>query len=205
MGVEIGAEPLVGAAQGYGFNERPPLDLPAVVASQMESVEFFQTNAALLGQTAIGQNTVRATPLQMALVAAGVANGGTVMRPHVMKEIRNDDGDVVRQARPEVWKEASTPQVAATVKAAMVEVARNGTARSLQVPGVTTAGKTGTAQTGAGTSHAWIIGFAPAEAPRVAVAVIVEGQPGASEQTGGRVAAPIGQAVLQAALSVVPE
>jgi penicillin-binding protein A len=86
-----------------------------------------------------------------------------------------------------------------------VITATAGTAQGLQVPGVTTAGKTGTAQTGAGTSHAWIIGFAPAEAPRVAVAVIVEGQQGNTEQTGGRVAAPIGRAVLEAALRVVPE
>jgi peptidoglycan glycosyltransferase len=96
-----------------------------------------------------------------------------------------------------------SPEIASTVRDAMVEVARNGTARALQVPGVTTAGKTGTAQLGNGTSHAWIIGFAPAEAPRVAIAVIVEAQPGASEQTGGRVAAPIGRAVLEAALAVV--
>ena len=86
---------------------------------------------------------------------------------------------------------------------AEVFLARDGTAKALQVPGVTTAGKTGTAQLGNATSHAWIIGFAPAEAPRVAIAVIVEAQPGASEQTGGRVAAPIGRAVLEAALAVV--
>ena len=205
MAVDIGAEAMVGTAQAFGFNDRPPLDLPAVAASRIETVDFFQTNQALLGQTGIGQNTMRATPLQMAMVAGGIANGGKVMRPHVMKEVRAEDGDVVRRARPEVWKEAAPQNVADVVRAAMIEVAANGTARGLQVPGVLTAGKTGTAQTGAGTSHAWIIGFAPADAPRVAIAVIVEGQPGASEQTGGRVAAPIGRAVLEAALAVVTE
>lgn len=205
MAVDVGAETMVGTAQAFGFNERPPLDLPAVATSRIETVDFFQSNLALLGQTGIGQNTMRATPLQMAMVAGGIANGGKVMRPHVLKEIRAEDGDVVRRARPEVWKEAAPQNVADVVRAAMVEVAANGTAKGLQVPGVPTAGKTGTAQTGAGTSHAWIIGFAPADAPRVAIAVIVEGQPGASEQTGGRVAAPIGRAVLEAALAVVTE
>jgi peptidoglycan glycosyltransferase len=122
-----------------------------------------------------------------------------------MAEVRDRDGEVVRRYHPESWHQAISPQVATTVRDAMVIVARDGTAKALQVPGVTTAGKTGTAQLGNGTSHAWIIGFAPAEAPRVAIAVIVEAQPGASEQTGGRVAAPIGRAVLEAALAVVKE
>jgi peptidoglycan glycosyltransferase len=204
MGVDIGADALIGTAEGFGFGDRAPLDLPAVARSAIESPEFFEQNIPLLAQTAIGQQ-VRATPLQMALVAAGVANGGDVMKPHVMAELRDRDGEVVRRYRAESWRRAISPEVAATVRDAMVETVRSGTATRLQVPGVTTAGKTGTAQLGNGTSHAWIIGFAPAEAPRVAIAVIVEAQPGASEQTGGRVAAPIAQAVLGAALAVVPE
>ncbi|HYD10573.1 MAG TPA: penicillin-binding protein 2 [Acidimicrobiales bacterium] len=204
MGVDIGAERLVGTARDFGFGEKAPLDLPAVATSAIDTPEFFEQNIPLLAQTAIGQQ-VRATPLQMALVAAGIANGGEIMEPHVMGEVRDRDGEVVRRHRAEVWKRAVSPEVATTVRDAMVEVASNGTARALQVPGQTTAGKTGTAQLGNGTSHAWIIGFAPAEAPRVAIAVIVEAQPGASEVTGGRVAAPIGRAVLEAALRVVPQ
>jgi peptidoglycan glycosyltransferase len=204
MGVDIGAERLVGTARDFGFGDRVPLDMPAVARSDIESPEFFKHNLPLLAQTAIGQQ-VRATPLQMALVAATVANGGREMKPHVMAEVRDRGGDVVRRYHPEVWHTVMSPEIAATVRDAMVQVAQRGTATALQVPGVTTAGKTGTAQLGNGTSHAWIIGFAPAEAPRVVVAVIVEAQPGASEQTGGRVAAPIGRAVLQAALAVVPE
>lgn len=204
MGVDVGAESLIGTARDFGFGDRAPLDLPAVARSAIESPDFFADNIPLLAQTAIGQQ-VRATPLQMALVAAGIANGGEVMKPHVMADVRDRDGNVVRSYRAEPWTRALTPEVASTIRDAMVEVARNGTAKALQVPGVTTAGKTGTAELGNGTSHAWIIGFAPAEAPRVAVAVIVEAQPGASEQTGGRVAAPIGRAVLEAALAAVPE
>ena len=200
MGVDVGAGALVGQAEDFGFNDTPPIDLPAAVASPIGDVASFDQNTPVLAMTAIGQNAVRATPLQMALVAAGIANGGQVVTPHVMGEIRGQDGQVVRRWEPSPWTRATSPQVAATVRDAMVEVVEQGTATRLAVPGVATAGKTGTAQLGNGLSHAWIIGFAPAEAPRVAVAVIVEAQPGASEQTGGRVAAPIAQAVLSAAL-----
>jgi peptidoglycan glycosyltransferase len=204
MGVDLGAQTLVGQTQSFGFGEQPPLDLPNPAASSIAGVDFFKQNIPLLAQTAIGQNTVRATPLQMALVAAGIANNGVVMTPHVLKEVRDDQGNVVRRYRPTPWHTAVTPQVAATMRDAMVQVAQQGTATRLQVPGVPTAGKTGTAQIGNGRSHAWIIGFAPAPAPRVAIAVIVESQSGTTEATGGRVAAPIGEKVLQAALNAVP-
>ena len=200
MGVDLGAPALVEQAEGFGFNEVPPLDLPGAVPSPIGDVASFDQNTPVLAMTAIGQNAVRATPLQMALVAAGIANGGQVVTPHVMSEIRDQEGRVVRRWEPTPWTRATSPQAAATVRDAMVGVVEGGTATRLAVPGVATAGKTGTAQLGNGLSHAWIIGFAPADAPRVAVAVIVEAQPGASEQTGGRVAAPIAQAVLSAAL-----
>jgi peptidoglycan glycosyltransferase len=201
LGVEIGAEAIVRTSEAYGFNRRPPLDLPAPAISTIGDVESFEENTPVLAQTSIGQNAVSATPLEMALVAAGVANGGTVMTPHVMAEVRNQEGQIIRSYQPEPWTQAVSAQVADTVRDAMVTVVESGTATRLAVPGVPTAGKTGTAQIGNGQSHAWVIGFAPADRPRVAVAVIVEGQPGASEQTGGRVAAPIGQAVLAAALA----
>lgn len=204
MGVDIGADLLIGTARDFGFGDKAPVDLPAVATSAIESPDFFKQNIPLLAQTAIGQQ-VRATPLQMAMVAAAIANGGVIMEPHVMAEVRDRNGDVVRRFHPTEWRRAVSDAVAATMRDAMVGVVQDGTAKLLQVTGVTTAGKTGTAQLGNGTSHAWVIGFAPAEAPRVAIAVIIEAQPGASEQTGGRVAAPIGRAVLEAALAVVPE
>ncbi|MCU1372956.1 MAG: cell division protein FtsI/penicillin-binding protein 2 [Actinomycetia bacterium] len=204
MGVDLGAETLVGQARAFGFGEKPPLDLPNPATSSIADVDFFKQNVPLLAQTAIGQNTVRATPLQMALVAAGIANHGVVMTPHVLKEVRDDQGNVVRRYQATPWHTAVNPQVAATVRDAMVQVAERGTATRLRVPGVPTAGKTGTAQIGNGKSHTWIVGFAPADAPRVAIAVIVESQSGASESTGGRVAAPIGEKVLEAALNAVP-
>lgn len=200
MGVDLGAEALVSQAEAFGFNAAPPLDLPAAEPSFIGEVASFVDNTPVLAMTAIGQNAVRSTPLQMALVAGGIGNGGQVMTPHVMAEVRDEDGEVIDRYEPQPWTRAMDPEDAAILTEAMVGVVEGGTASRLAVPGVTTAGKTGTAQLGNGLSHAWIIGFAPAEAPRVAVAVIVEAQPGASEQTGGRVAAPIGQAVLSAAL-----
>jgi peptidoglycan glycosyltransferase len=204
MGIDLGADDLTKTAHDFGFGSAPPLDLPNAAASTIETPEFFKTNVPLVAQTAIGQNTVRATPLQMALVAAAIANQGTIMTPHVLQDVRDDQGRVVRRYKPTPWKTAVSPEVAAIMRDAMVIVARSGTATALQVPNVPTAGKTGTAQIGNGLSHAWIIGFAPADAPRVAIAVIVEAQPGTSESTGGRVAAPIGEKVLEAALQVVP-
>jgi penicillin-binding protein A len=201
MGVDIGADALVGQAEAFGFNDTPPIDLPQAAESPIAPTEEFVRNEPVLAQTAIGQNAVSATPLQMAIATGGIANGGLVMKPHVMGEVRDDEGQVLRRYKPEPWGRALSPEVARTMRDAMVGVVEQGTATRLAVPGVPTAGKTGTAQIGNGRSHAWIVGFAPADNPRVAIAVIVENQDGARESTGGRLAAPIGQRVLRAALA----
>jgi peptidoglycan glycosyltransferase len=203
MGVDLGPEVMVGEAEAYGFNFRPPIDLPAAAPSAFPPVPFFDRNTPALAQAAIGQNDVQATPLQMALVAAGVANGGTVMQPHVMQEVRNSNGEVIDEGRAVTWRQVLSAENATIMRDAMVNVVERGTATRMQIPGVAVAGKTGTAQLGTDPprSHAWIVGFAPADAPRVAVAVIVLGQEGASEQTGGRVAAPIAKAVMETILA----
>ena len=116
-----------------------------------------------------------------------------------------DDNSVVDDPEPTQWRRAMSAEHAAVLRQAMVEVAERGTARNLAIPGFEVGGKTGTAQLGTDPprSHAWIIGFAglPGQPPSVAVAVIVEGQPGASEQTGGQVAAPIAKAVMETVLA----
>lgn len=202
MGLDLGAEAMAGEAGDFGFNAKPPLDLPAVARSTFPDAASFRRDRPGLAKSAIGQQDVTATPLQMALVAAGVANGGVVMRPHVMADIRDSEGEVVRTYQPEQWLKAMDPQSAAALRDMMVTVVNNGTAGRAAVPGVTVAAKTGTAQTVGDNSHAWLIAFAPAEQPRVAVAVIVESQPGLGDTvTGGRIAAPIAQAVLKAALA----
>lgn len=200
LGVEMGADALSSEAQDFGFNERPPLDLPAAARSVFPEASAFERNIPALAYSAIGQQDVAASPLQMALVAGAVANNGVAMRPHVMSEIRDEDAKVLKRTSPEAWKQVTSPEVAAAVRAMMVDVVARGTGTRAQIPGVTVGGKTGTAQTVGANAHAWFIGFAPAEAPEVAVAVIIESQDGVSEATGGRLAAPIAQAVMRATL-----
>lgn len=220
MSVElIGPDGMIATAEAFGFNEAVPLDLTGMARSQYpedfgELVSRPEDRLPIYGdeprlaQTSIGQNDVAATPLQMALTAAGVANNGQIMTPHVMSEIRAHDGSVVRRFEPSVWKTPMQPAVAATLREAMMSVVNSGTAQMLQVPGVTVGAKTGTAQLGTDPpkSHAWMMAFAgpPNEAPTIAVAVVVEGVDEASGSnpayTGGRVAGPIARQMIEAAL-----
>jgi penicillin-binding protein A len=203
MGVDLGAERMVATAQAFGFDQDVPFDLPRAVQSTYPSLEEFTDDIPKLAQTAFGQNDVQATPLQMAMVAGAVANGGVIMEPHTVQMVRDSTGEVLEQASPAPWRTAMSPASAAALRDAMVGVVANGSGTLAQIPGVTVAGKTGTAQLGTDppSSHAWFIAFAPAEAPRVAVAVIAEAQPGVSEVTGGRVAAPVAKAVIEAVLA----
>ena len=219
MGAQtLGPDPMIDQATRIGFGDVPPIDLPGAASSVFPDdfgkrlraganpgdADVYE-NTPGLAQAAIGQGNVSSTPLQMALVAAAVANNGVIMAPHVMRDIRDRTGSVDTSFTPSVWKTAISPTTASTLRRAMVGVVTAGTADRLAIPGQEVGGKTGTAQLGTTPpqSHAWIIGFAgpPGQPPTVAVAVIVEGQPGASEQTGGRVAAPIAKAVLEAALA----
>ncbi len=204
LGLDLGGPTMSAGADSFGFNQVPPVDLPSGALSVFPPPAAFARDKPALAKSAIGQQDVQATPLQMALVAAGIANNGTVMTPHVMKEIRDSEGRVIETYSPQAWKEAVRPEVAKTTRDMMIGVVRSGTGTRAQLPDVQVAGKTGTAQTGRDTSHVWFIGFAPAEAPRVAVAVMLEDQPNVNEATGGVLAAPIAARVLQAALVANP-
>lgn len=217
MGAEIlGPTPLIKAAEAAGFNSPVPIDLPRAVESvfptdfgdvvrRPEGKAPIYENTALLAQAAIGQNDVSSTPLQMAMIAAGVANGGSIMVPHVMSEIRARDGDLVSTFDKAEWRRFVDAKNAGILRQAMLGVVNGGTASILKIPGVEVGGKTGTAQLGTVVprSHAWIIGFAgpPGAQPTVAVAVIVQNVNGESGSTGGRVAGPIAKKVLEAALA----
>jgi peptidoglycan glycosyltransferase len=208
---------MIDGARRFGFDDVPPVDLPRAVKSVFPTdfgariragdnpgdADVFEATPQL-AQASIGQNDVSATPLEMALVAAAIGNGGTIMTPHVMGDIRDRDGEEVDTYQASVWKTAVSVATAAVMKEAMVGVVTDGTASAMAIPGVEVGGKTGTAQLGTTPprSHAWVIGFAgqPGRTADVAVAVLVQGQPGASEQTGGKVAAPIAKRVMEAAL-----
>jgi len=201
LGMDLGGDKLANAADGFGFNARPPIDLPSPARSVFPPAAAFLHDKPGLAKSAIGQQDVSSTPLQMALVAAAVANGGSIMQPHVLLEVRDSEGAVVDRYDPKEWRRAMASDVAATLRDLMVEVVRRGTATRAALPDVQVAAKTGTAQTDRNTQHAWMIAFAPADQPRVAVAVIVEDQRNSEDATGGAVAAPIARAVIQAALA----
>lgn len=207
MGLDIGGPAMIAGSERFGFNERPPFDLPAV-ASVFPS-EDFSEQLPTLAQASIGQGSVASTPLQMALATAAIANDGTIMAPHVVDEVTDQQGELIDGNDPEVWTEAIDAPTADLMRQAMREVVATGTATRLQIEGVDVGAKTGTAQFGSGSplrSHAWVVAWAgPAgQPPTIAVAVIVEGQEGLSELTGGRVAAPIARAVIEASLRPMP-
>lgn len=205
VGLDLG-ETLAERMPDFGINTQPPpTDLrPGVARSAGPQPGSFELNQPTFAQAAIGQNAVAVTPLGMAMIAQAVANGGEMLVPHVLDHVETVNGEVIAPSRfqPARYRSTMRPETAATVRDLMVEVVNNGTGTNAQIPGIQVAGKTGTAQVeGNDAPHAWFIGFAPAEAPRYAIAVLVEhGGDLGSEATGGRVAAPIAASVLQALL-----
>ena len=211
LAVEMGAETMVAGAERFGLNEAPPFDLPRPAASNFGTVADFVDNIPLLAIRGFGQNDVAITPLQMAMIASSVANGGNMMAPYVVANTLDHSGKVIDDADPKVWKQPMRPETAATLTQLMTKVVNEGTAKStMQLEnGIQAAAKTGTAQlntTGQPErSHAWIMAFAPAEAPRVAVAVMLKGvNDEISAGTGGKLAGPIAKQMLDLGLTVVP-
>jgi peptidoglycan glycosyltransferase len=198
LGLQLGDDTLREQAEKFGFGDTD-LRVPTRVADSRFPDE---ANPPQTAQSAIGQFDVRVTPLQMAMVAAGVANDGEVMRPYSVQEVQAPDLSVVRSARPDVLSRAVSTEVADQLTAMMELVVDDGSGRRAQIDGVRVAGKTGTAQHAQGRPpHAWFIGFAPADDPQVAVAVVVEdGGSLGSEATGGALAAPIASSVMRAVL-----
>ncbi len=209
LGIQEGVATLRQQAQLFGFNAVPPIDLPAVgqqpvggvIASTLKTIA---PNAqALQAYTAIGQDTVADTALQNAMVAAGIANGGVVMNPHLMSSIHASDGSLVKTYTPTGMPRSTSPAAAQAITSLMESVitSPSGTAKGVGFPAYLCAAvKTGTAQTTPGQSinHDWMIGFAPANNPQIAVAVVVPQQNISSDGAG--IAGPIVNKVMQAAL-----
>jgi peptidoglycan glycosyltransferase len=198
LGMQLGADRLIGQAVDFGFRREIPFDLPTIASAIPEAVTFTNDLPAL-AQTAIGQRDVRATALQMALVAAAVANEGRQMTPYLVEETFDRDLNVEQVTEPVVWQRAMSPGTALVLAELMEDAVANGTGRAAGIEGTRVAGKTGTAEVPGAAPHAWFIGFAPVEAPQIAVAVVVEnGGALGDEATGGSVAAPIARAVMRA-------
>ncbi|WP_088288137.1 penicillin-binding protein 2 [Kineosporia sp. A_224] len=199
IGLDIGDDAIRAQAEKFGFGKA--LDVPLTVTP---SIFPPDPNPPQTAQSAIGQFDVRVSPLQIAMVSAGVANGGVVMRPQLVKDVLSANGvDVIQRPQPERFSDAVSGQVAADLTRMMVAVVDNGTGKRAQIPGVRVAGKTGTAQQGEGRPpNAWFTAFAPADDPKVAIAVVVEdGGALGDAASGGRVAAPIAKQVIEAVLN----
>jgi peptidoglycan glycosyltransferase len=187
----------------FGFGRKPELDYPK---EQMSSSGEYRNGKLLaptsrfvdVGRMGIGQDKLAVTPLQMAEVAAAVANGGKLMKPHMTDRVVDVDGRTVTRVGAQEQSTVMKPSTAAAVTAMMESVVNNGTGTQAQIPGVRVAGKTGTAETQIGktTNNVWFIAFAPADHPRVAIAVTMQHQVG----FGGDVAAPVAKAVMESLL-----
>ncbi len=197
LGMELGAGDFRSQAAKFGIGDR--LAIPMTVTPSSVPSEL---NEPQLAQSAIGQYDVRVTPLQVAMISAAVANRGVVMKPHLVRKVTSSDLEVLDETPTQQLSQAISQDTASALTRMMQGVVEDGTGTAAQIKGIDVAGKTGTAQHAEGKApHAWFTGFAPAVDAKIAVAVVVEdGGNAGSEAAGGRVAAPIAKAVMQAVL-----
>lgn len=203
IGLKVGAAALAAQARAFGFSGDVPFDVPFQEGFFPEA-SYFARRIPAVAFSAIGQDNVTANPMQMALVASAIANAGIEMQPRLVSQIRDPSGRVIKSFQPRAWGRPISTQTASALTQMMIGVVQGGTGTAAQIPGVTVAGKTGTAQHDTNQPpHAWFVSFAPAERPQIVVAVIVlDGGSLGSDATGGLVAAPIARAVMEAALGV---
>ena len=209
LGEQLGEDTLFEYMDRFGFNTKPAIDLPS---DQLSTSGIFDEGELLgpgdpvdLARAAIGQERLAVTPLQMAEVAAAIANDGKLMKPQIWSRVVDPDGRVTDRLDPSEYSQPISEETAAELNTAMQGVVSEGTGTNAAIPGVTVAGKTGTAETpyndscGGGTdeNQAWFIGFAPAEDPQIAIAATVE----CTTQFGNDVAAPIFRDVAETILA----
>jgi penicillin-binding protein A len=208
LGEQLGAETMFEYMDAFGFGSTPAIDLPddqVYTSGIFEGDELLGRNDPVdIARVAFGQERLAVTPLQMAEVAAAVANGGSLMRPQIWSRVVDPDGRTVKSLDPTQYSRPIDEQTAAELTTAMEGVVSEGTGTNAAIPGVAVAGKTGTAETpfnescggGSEENQAWFIGFAPADDPQIAIAATVE----CTTLFGGDVAAPIFRDVAEAIL-----
>jgi peptidoglycan glycosyltransferase len=209
IGKQIGALKILQYAKRFGFYSTPPLETPSEERRTSGLYNCDRRGKCRLfnpthnyqvdpGRLAFGQERLQVTPLQMAMVAAAIGNGGVVMQPYVVDKITKPGGGTLSTTKPKSLGRAIKPETASELNTMMQAVVTGGTGTTAQIPGVKVAGKTGTAETGNGSINTvWFVCFAPADDPRYAIAVVVEHQ---NHKTGGEVAAPIAKTLMEALL-----
>ena len=188
LGYELGAENVKNAAESFGINKDIPSDIP-MAKSRIEYKKMTNSDAALVS---IGQGQLLMTPLHVAMMGATVANDGKMMKPYLVNSITTASGISLGETKPEMIYQPLSTMAADYLDELMIGVVKNGTGRSAQISGITVAGKTGTAENETDKDHAWFVGYAPAENPKIAVAVILE----YDGNTGGKNAAPIARNIM---------
>jgi penicillin-binding protein A len=200
VAVRLGKQTMARYMSRFGFGRKPQIDYPAEEMSssgEYNGQRLLSPTSELVdvGRMGIGQDKLQVVPLQMAEVAAAVANHGRLMVPHITQRIVDAEGRTVLQVSPRVQSVVMKPSTATAVTGMMEAVVNEGTGTQAQIAGVRVAGKTGTAETQIGTAinNVWFIAFAPANEPRVAIAVTLQGVPG----FGGAFAAPVARQVME--------
>jgi peptidoglycan glycosyltransferase len=211
VGKKLGATRILNQAKKFGFYSSLDLETPP---SEQETSGLYNCDRKGRcrlyfpqhdyqvdpGRLGFGQERMQVTPMQMAMVAAAIGNGGIVMRPYVVDKITKPGGGTLQTTKPKEFGRAISPQTASELTTMMESVVSGGTGTTAQIPGVRVAGKTGTGETSIpGVNQAWFVAFAPADNPRYAVAVTLENQ---LHKTGGEVAAPIAKQILEALLKL---
>jgi peptidoglycan glycosyltransferase len=202
VGEKLGNKTMFEYMDRFGFNRKPRLDYPR---DQQFASGIYDKGKLLgpsdnvdIGRVAIGQERLQVTPLQMALVAAAVGNGGRLMRPHLMDKVTGEDGTVKDTFGSQEQSRVMSEKAASDLTTMMTHVVESGTGTAARLNGIDVAGKTGTAEAPGGFNDAWFIAFAPAKDPKVAIAVVVE--KAQQSQTGGEVAAPLAAQVMRVLL-----
>jgi len=196
----LSADSLRAQAEKFGFGQHYLDDLGPQAVSRFPSGKL---DDAYLGMSAIGQYDVAATPLQMAMVSAAIADGGKVMKPYLVDRLTSSKLDVLDQTQPTELDQAVSASTAATMTKMMEDVVDHGTGTAARIPGVAVAGKTGTAQSAPSRPpYAWFTSFAPAQNPSIAVAVLVQKSGTArTDIAGGALCAPIAKAMMEAEIN----
>jgi peptidoglycan glycosyltransferase len=198
LGIALGQDAIARQAEAFGFGEAFAIPLKSTPSSYPENMDDAQT-----GLTAFGQFDVRVSPLQMAMVSAAIANAGIDMKPYLVEQIFTSNLTVLEEGKPSEFGRSITTSTAERLKTMMIAAVSSGVSSNARIPGIKVAGKTGTAENGVGDPYTlWFTGFAPADNPQVAVAVVVEDGGGMGQSgRGNTLAAPIAKKVMEAVLA----